>query len=94
MPVTYYDEYGELLSRVVEIGGILPRNINSQTALQIGINAGLNLEAMKQNAEDNLIKLLNFLGYSANASNLESSLQELNNKIKEFHSTTSKLNGE
>ena len=88
---SYYTTIDKLDERVNQIDDLLSENLMSIATLSNGID----LEQMYENAVNNLRGLLGYLGYNiTDETDLESVMKELNNKIKEFQSTTAKFNGE
>lgn len=88
---SYYTTIDKLDERVNQIDDLLSENLMSIATLSNRID----LEQMHENAVNNLRGLLGYLGYNiTDETDLESVMKELNNKIKEFQSTTAKFNGE
>lgn len=83
----YYAQIDDFKNRTDTIDSILPEELNEYTTL----SNGLNLKQMRDNAENNLRGLLAALGYTS--TDPMAALQDLNNRIKEFHATTASFNG-
>lgn len=85
--MAYYVNISDFQARTNDIDGIIPSDLSAETKL----SNGLDLQTMRDNAEQNLRQLLSILGYT-NQDPL-SALQDLNKRIEEFHTTTANFNG-
>ena len=84
----YYVNASDFTAHVADLSDKFPKDFTSETVF-----AGkLNLRQMRDNAEANLHGLLSALGYPAEA-NPTAALEDLNERIKEFHATTASFNG-